>query len=123
MKRTKKELHENTEVKDKNYNALILLTKESNFELKARTGTLECFDKISKKIISIKFGKTSKLYKLLSGYSMFKDNFKSSRLIAIEIDNKGTASVLEDKKLKAVEKKYLHKEPWYVVHKNSFGIN
>ena len=54
---------------------------------------------------------------------MFKDNFKSSRLIAIEIDNKGTASVLEDKKLKAVEKKYLHKEPWYVVHKNSFGIN
>lgn len=123
MKRTKKELHENTEVKDKNYNALILLTKESNFELKARTGTLECFDKISKKIISIKFGKTSKIYKLLSGYSMFKDNFKSSRLIAIEVDDKGTASVLEDKKLKAVEKKYLHKEPWYVVHKNSFGIN
>ena len=124
MKITKKDLHENTEVqsKDKNYNTLILLTKESVFELKARTGTLECFDKISKKIISIKFGKTCKLYKLLSGYSMLKDNFKSSRLIAIEVDDKGSATVLEDNKLKAIEKKYMHKEPWYLVHKNTFGI-
>lgn len=125
MKRTKKELHENTEVqkvKDTEFNALILLTKESKFDLKSRTGTLECFDKISKKIISIKFSKTSKLYKLLSGYSMIKDTFKPNRLIAVEVDLKGNTTVLEDKKLKALEKKYLSKELWYLVHKNSFGI-
>lgn len=124
MKRTKKELqtHENTEVKDTEFNALLLLTKESKFELKARTGTLECFDKISKNIISIKFSKSSEIYKLLNGYSMLKDLFKSNRLIAVEVDLKGNAIVLEDKKLKALEKKYLSKEPWYIIHKNTFGI-
>lgn len=125
MKRTKKELHkthENTEVKDTEFNALLLLTKESKFELKARTGTLECFDKISKKIISVKFSKTSEIYRLLNGYSMLKDTFKSSRLIGVEIDLKGNAVVLKDKKLKALEKKYLSKEPWYLIHKNTFGI-
>lgn len=122
MKRTKKELHQNTEVKDNEFNALLLLTKESKFELKSRIGTLECFDKISKKYISVKFSKTSEIYKLLSGYSMLKDTFKKSRLIGVEIDLKGNAVVLKDKKLKALEKKYLSKEPWYLVHKNTFGI-
>lgn len=128
MKRIKKELHkthENTEVqnvKDNEFNALLLLTKESRFELKARTGTLECFDKISKKIISVKFSKTSEIYRLLSGYSMLKDAFKKSRFIAVEIDSKENAAVLKDKKLKALEKKYLSKEPWYLVHNNTFGI-
>lgn len=122
MKRTKKELHENTEVKDKEYNCLILLNKESEINLKVKTGTLTAYDTISKKNISIKFSKKSILYSLLSGYTMFKDNYKSSRLIAIEVDSKMNAVVLEDKKLKAIEKKYLSKQPWYLVHKNSFGI-
>lgn len=122
MKRTKKELHESTEVKDKEYNCLILLNKESEINLKVKTGSLTAYDTISKKSISIKFSKKSKLYSLLSGYMMLKENYKSSRLIAIEVDSKMNAVVLEDKKLKAIEKKYLSKQPWYLVHKNSFGI-
>ena len=54
---------------------------------------------------------------------MFKSNFKSQRLIAIEVDEKMNATVLEDKKLKAIEKKYkIQNKPWYMVYKNSFGI-
>jgi hypothetical protein len=110
-------------VKDKDYNALILLTKESTFKLSPRSGELECFDVISKKIISIKFKKTSNLYNLLLGYMMIKDNFKKSRYIAIEVNLKNNATVLEDKKLKAVEKKYKIDElHWSLVHKGTFGI-
>ena len=63
------------------------------------------------------------LFKLLSGYSIIKDQFKKSRLIAIEIDSKDNVTVLEDKKLQAVEKKYKKLlADWTLVHKNSFGI-
>jgi hypothetical protein len=109
-------------MKDKKQ-ALILLTKDSKYELKARTGTLECYDTISKTKVSIKFNKSSKVYKLLGGYSMLKPNYKNSRLIAISIDEKGNTNVLEGKELKAAEKKYkLDIKPWYLVHNNSFGV-
>ena len=50
MKRLKSELHENTEVKDKDYNCLVLLSKNSIITLKDRTSTLTVYDTISKKI-------------------------------------------------------------------------
>lgn len=123
MKKPSKKEILSDEVKDTEYNALIRLEPTSVFELKARTGTLECYDIISKKIVNIKFTSKSMIYKLLGGYSIIKNQFKKSRLIAIEIDSKGNATVLDDKKLKAVEKKYKKLlNDWTVVHKKSFGI-
>lgn len=120
MERKKKEIK--SEVQNE-YNALLKLTRDSVFELKPRTSTLECYDVISKKDVKVKFSKHSPLFKLLSGYSLFKLQYRKSRLIAVEIDLKGNAVVLEDKKLKAVEKKYKkYLADWTIVHKNTFGI-
>lgn len=123
-KETLKAVGETAKVIDNEFNALILLEPTSKFELKARVSTLECHDLISKKDVKIKFSKHSPLFKLLSGYSMLTLLYRKSRIIAVEIDLKGNAVVLEDKKLKAVEKKYKKLlGSWQMVHKNSFGIN
>lgn len=123
MKKPSKKEILSDEIKDTEYNALIRLEPTSKFELKVKSGTLECYDTISKTKASIKFNKSSKLYKLLGGYSMLKPNYKNSRLIAISIDEKGNTNVLEGKELKAAEKKYkLDLKPWYLVHNNSFGV-
>ncbi len=104
-------------------NTIIRLNPSSKFELKARTGTLECYDIVSKKDIKIKFSSKSEIFKLLSGYTIIKDQFKKSRLIAIKIDSKGNASVLIDNELRTIEKKYKKLLcNWTVVHKNSLGI-
>lgn len=105
------------------FNALILLTKETKIELKSRISRVEFFDYVSGNLIAVKISKKSKLYNLLSGYLMFKSQFRKSRLITVEVDLKGNVTVLEDKKLKAVEKKYKKLlDNWTIVHKCSFGI-
>lgn len=111
------------EIKEIESNTLIRLEPTSKFELKAKSGTLECYDIISKKDIKIKFTSKLMIFKLLSGYNIIKDQFKKSRLIAIKIDSKGNASVLIDKELRTIEKKYKKLlGNWTVVHKNSLGI-
>ena len=124
MQRKKKELHENTEVQDKNFDAILKLTPESKFELKVKVGTLTCLDLISKKEVTVKFKKGSALFRLLSGYSDIKLLYRKSRLIAVEIDDKSEATVLVDKRLKQVEKKYKKfMNDWTVIFKNSLGVN
>lgn len=124
MQRKKKELHENTEVQDKDFDAILKLTPESKFELKVKVGTLTCLDLISKKEVTVKFKKGSALFRLLSGYSDIKLLYRKSRLIAVEIDDKSEATVLVDKRLKQVEKKYKKfMNDWTVIFKNSLGVN
>ena len=124
MQRKKKELHENTEVQDANFDAILKLTPESKFELKVKVGSLTCLDLISKKEVTVKFKKGSALFRLLSGYSDIKLMYKKTRLIAVEIDNKSEATVLVDKRLKQVEKKYKKfMNDWTVLFKNSLGVN
>lgn len=57
---------------DTDYDTIIVLEPNSKFELKARSGTIECYDYINKKTEKLKFSNKSSLYKLLSGYSMIK---------------------------------------------------
>lgn len=124
MQRKKKELHENTEVQDKDFDAILKLTPESKFELKVKVGTLTCLDLISKKEVTVKFKKGSALFRLLSGYSDIKLLYRKSRLIAVKIDDKFEATVLVDKRLKQVEKKYKKfMNDWTVIFKNSLGVN
>lgn len=104
---------------------LLLIDKNSRFELKARTGTLTAFDYSDKHKtkVAIKFKKSSMIYKLLSGYSMLKENYKKPRLIAITEDESKNSDVTNDKELKSLEKKYKKLlNDWTIVHKNSFGI-
>jgi hypothetical protein len=123
MQRKKKELHENTEVKDKDFDAILKLTPESKFELKLKTGSLTCYDLISKKEVKVKFKKGSALYNLLSGYLMLKFLYRKTRLIAVQIDDKSEAVVLTDKRLAQVEKKYKKfMNDWTVLFKNSLGV-
>ena len=123
MQRKKKELHENTEVKDKDFDAILKLTPESKFELKLKTGSLTCYDLISKKEVKVKFKKGSALYNLLSGYLMLKFLYRKTRLIAVQIDDKTEAVVLTDKRLAQVEKKYKKfMNDWTVLFKNSLGV-
>lgn len=123
MQRKKKELHENTEVKDKDFDAILKLTPESKFELKLKTGSLTCYDLISKKEVKVKFKKGSALYNLLSGYLMLKFLYRKTRLIAVQIDDKSEAVVLTDKRLAQVEKKYKKfMNDWAVLFKNSLGV-
>ena len=123
MQRKKKELHENTEVKDKDFDAILKLTPESKFELKPKTGSLSCYDLISKKEVKVKFKKGSALYNLLSGYSMLKFLYRKTRLIAVQIDDKTEAVVLTDKRLAQVEKKYKKfMNDWTILFKNSLGV-
>ena len=123
MQRKKKDLHENTEVQDKDYDAILKLTPESVFELKPKNGVLICFDLISKKEIEVKFKKGSALYNLLSGYSMLKFLYRKTRLIAVQINDKSEATVLTDARLKQVQKKYKKfMNDWTVLFKNSLGI-
>lgn len=124
MQRKKKEFHENTEVQDKDFDAILKLTPESKFELKVKVGTLTCLDLISKKEVTVKFKKGSALFRLLSGYSDIKLSYRKSRLIAVKIDDKFEATVLVDKRLKQVEKKYKKfMNDWTVIFKNSLGVN
>lgn len=124
MQRKKKELRENTEVQDKDFDAILKLTPESKFELKVKVGTLTCLDLISKKEVTVKFKKGSALFRLLSGYSDIKLLYRKSRLIAVKIDDKFEATVLVDKRLKQVEKKYKKfMNDWTVIFKNSLGVN
>ena len=123
MQRKKKELHENTEVKDKDFDAILKLTPESKFELKLKTGSLTCYDLISKKEVKVKFKKGSALYNLLSGYLMLKFLYRKTRLIAVQIDDKTEAVVLTDKRLAQVEKKYKKfMNDWTILFKNSLGV-
>ena len=108
---------------DTDYDTIILLEPNSKFELKARSGTIECYDYINKKTAKLKFSNKSSLYKLLSGYSMIKDIYKKSRLIAVEIDSKNNVSVLEDNRLKQAEKKFKkHMKDWRILFRGSLGI-
>ena len=123
MQRKKKDLHENTEVQDKDYDAILKLTPESKFELKLKTGSLSCYDLISKKEVKVKFKKGSALYNLLSGYLMLKFLYRKTRLIAVQIDDKTEAVVLTDKRLAQVEKKYKKfMNDWTILFKNSLGV-
>lgn len=124
MQRKKKELHENIEAQDKVFDAILKLTPESKFELKVKVGSLTCLDLISKEEVTVKFKKDSALFRLLSGYSMINLLYRKSRLIAVEINDKSEATVLVDKRLKQVEKKYKKfMTDWTVLFKNSLGVN
>lgn len=123
MTKKKKDLIENSVVQDSDFDAILKLTPESKFELKAKTGNLKCYDLISKKEVKVKFKKGSQLYNLLSGYSMIKMLYRKSRLIAVQINEKSEAIVLTDKRLKQVEKKYKKfMNDWTVLFKNSLGV-
>ena len=104
---------------------LILLDKDSEIKLTAKQGKLKCFDVLNNKNIEIKFKKSKDnlIWNLLDGYQMIKPLYKNQRLIAIEVDDKFNAVVLNDTKLKAFEKKHKkYFKVWSMVHKNSFGI-
>lgn len=123
MTRKKKDLHENNAVQDSDFDAILKLTPTSEFELKVKVGTLTCEDVISKKEVKVKFKKGSALFNLLSGYSEIKLLYKKTRLIAVEINEKSEATVLTDKRLKQVEKKYKKfMNDWTILFKNSLGV-
>lgn len=123
MTRKKKDLIENHIVKDTNYDAILKLTPTSNFELKVKVGTLTAYDMISKKDVKVKFKKGSALFNLLSGYSDINIIYKKTRLIAVEVNEKSEATVLTDKRLKQVEKKYKKfMNDWTILFKNSLGV-
>lgn len=123
MTRKKKDLMENNIVQDSDFDAILKLMPTSIFELKVKVGTLTAYDMISKKEIKVKFKKGSALFNLLSGYSDIKLMYKKTRLIAVEINEKLEATVLTDKRLKQVEKKYKKfMNDWTILFKNSLGV-
>lgn len=109
-------------IHDTEFDHILKLEPTSAFELKARTGHLTALDLISKKVVTVKFKKTSSLFRLLSGYLDIKQVYRKTRLIAVEVDKKGEAVVLEGKHLSQVERKYKKlMTPWNTF-KNSMGI-
>ena len=123
MTRKKKDLMENNIVQDSDFDAILKLMPTSVFELRVKVGTLTAYDMISKKEIKVKFKKGSALFNLLSGYSDIKLMYKKTRLIAVEINEKLEATVLTDKRLKQVEKKYKKfMNDWTILFKNSLGV-